>query len=340
MTAWRLLFLLFACGLTAEGSGQTAAPDTLVPQVKFLSLQPAPTFHRQRFWATAGTGTAVYGGLSVALWNAWYKDYPLTGFHTFNDWGEWNDMDKAGHLFSAWTGCHYAFRGARWTGMGRRSAMWTAAGVGMGIMATMEVMDGFSEQYGFSWGDIGFNTLGVALFVSQEVLWQEQRIQMKISCVRPGYPEEPLYSVDGSRSTTLDKRAAGLYGTNFFNLLIKDYNAITEWCSVNVHSFLKNRESSKFPAWLNVAVGYGAGNIYGGFENKWTAADGTVFEPDPDRYPRYRQFYLSPDVDWSKIPTRHKWLKFTLGLFNFLKFPAPAFEMNTLGKAKFHYLHW
>ena len=30
-------------------------------------------------------------------------------------------------------------------------------GVGVGVMSTIEVMDGFSEEWGFSLGDIGFN---------------------------------------------------------------------------------------------------------------------------------------------------------------------------------------
>ncbi len=325
--------------LAFGGNAQTPTPDTLPASVKFLSLQPAPTFHKKRFWAAAGTGTLAYTGLSAALWNAWYKDYPLTKFHTFNDWGEWNQMDKSGHFFSTWTGCSYAFEGARWTGMGRRSALWTSVGVGLGIMTTFEIMDGFSGQWGFSLPDMAFNSLGAGLFVSQEMLWQEQRIQLKISGIRPGYPQEPLYSTDGT-DVTLDDRAGGLYGTTFFHVLLKDYNALTVWGSVNVHAFMKDKRDTRFPAWLNLAVGYGAGNLYGGFENKWETEDGFVFELDPERYPRYRQFYLSPDVDWSKIPTRHRWLKATLRALNFLKLPAPALEVNTLGKARFHYLHW
>ena len=324
---------------------QPSGPDSLAEgfsekKVKLFSLEPATEFHKGRFWLTAGTGTAVYSGISVALWHAWYKGYPLTSFHTFNDWGEWNDMDKAGHLFAAYIECNYAFQGARWTGMNRRAAMWTAMGVGTLLQGTIEIMDGFSEEWGFSFGDIAFNSLGVGMFAAQELLWEEQRILMKASGIRPDYSQEPLFSADGTEVTTLDQRAAGLYGTSFFHVILKDYNALTVWGSVNVHSFVKNRTSDKFPKWLNLAFGYGAGNLYGGFKNEWTTADGVTFALDPARYPRYRQFYLSPDIDWRKIPTRHRWLKFTLGLFNWVKIPAPALEMNTLGKVKFHYLHW
>lgn len=345
MMKYCLITLTIAIWLWAPVFSQPAAPQDslasgLSENVRLFSLEPATTFHKGRFWLTAGTGAAVYSGISVALWHAWYKDYPLTHFHTFNDWGEWNDMDKAGHLFAAYIECNYAFKGASWTGMNRRSAMWTAMAVGTGLQATIEVMDGFSEEWGFSLGDIGFNTLGVGLFAAQELLWKEQRILMKVSGVRPDYSQEPVFATDGTDVTTLDNRAAGLYGTNFFHVILKDYNALTVWGSTNIHSFLNNKKSTRFPKWLNVAAGYGAGNIYGGFENKWTTEDGATFVLDPEVYPRYRQFYLSPDIDWTKIPTRHRWLKFTLGLLNWVKLPAPALEMNTLGKMKFHYLHW
>lgn len=331
--------LPFYCLASLDASSKVAL-DSLPGSVKFFSFEPAPHFDKKRFWAVTGTGAAVYSGLSVALWQAWYQDYPLTKFHPFNDMGEWEHMDKAGHVFSTWTGCSYAFDGARWTGMTRRQALWSSVGVGMGIMTTIEVMDGFSEQWGFSFADMAFNTAGAGLFITQELLWQEQRIQLKVSGIRPGYSQQPLYSSDGSLVTTLDERAAGLYGTTFFHVLLKDYNALTTWASVNVHSFLPQKNGSKFPVWLNLAVGYGADNLYGGFENKWETEDGAVFELDPQRYPRYRQYYLSLDVDWTKIPTRHRWLKTTLRALNFLKLPAPALELNTLGKGHFHYLHW
>lgn len=331
-----LLLFLVAQACRAQSSDSLQAGD----KARFFSIQPARSFQKDRFWATAGTGAAVYTGLSVALWKAWYQDYPLTDFHFFNDLGEWNDIDKSGHLFSAYTGCTYSFRGARWTGMSRRQAMWASAGIGMGIMLTFETMDGFSQEWGFSLGDLGFNTAGVGLFIGQEMLWKEQRIVMKLSGHRPDYPTAPLHSADGNALTSLDQRAAELYGTSPFHVLLKDYNAITVWSSFNLRSFLRNQPSSRFPAWLNLAVGYGAENLYGGDDNIWETENGATFSVDPQRYPRYRQFFLSPDIDWTKVPTRHKWLKFTLGLFNWLKLPAPAFELNTLGKTKFHYLHW
>jgi len=53
---------------------------------------------------------------------------------------------------------------------------------------------------------------------------------------------------------------------------------------------------------------------------------------------RYRQFYLSPDIDLTKIPTNKKWVATLLEVLNIIKIPMPALEVNTLGEVKFHVL--
>ena len=42
-------------------------------------------------------------------------------------------------------------------------------------------MDGFSDHWGFSWGDYAANVLGTSLLIGQELAWNEQRIQLKYS---------------------------------------------------------------------------------------------------------------------------------------------------------------
>ena len=83
-------------------------------------------------------------------------------------------------------------------------------------------------------------------------------------------------------------------------------------------------------------MGYGAQGLWGGFENQW--------EEDDQRYeldlPRYRQWYLSLDVDLTKIDTDNYFLKTLLSVLNIIKIPAPAIEINTEGQIKLHLLHF
>jgi uncharacterized protein YfiM (DUF2279 family) len=301
-------------------------------------LQPADTFHTKRFWVTAGSGALIYSAASIGLYEAWYKGYELTSFHLFNDWGEWRHMDKAGHLFTAHMESTLAFKGARWTGMDRKKAMWTGFGVGMLLQTTVEIMDGFSAAWGFSLPDMAFNTLGSGLFLAQEAAWQEQRIVMKSSYSHPRYPTDPIWSVDGSRSSSLLRRSNDLYGVSFAERFLKGYNGLTIWTSVNPAAFMKQKPDF-LPAWFNIALGFGVENIYGGFENKWTE-EGTLFRLDDAVYPRYTQWYLSPDIDFTRINTKSHFLKTVFNIINWIKIPAPALEVNSLGKIKFHPLMW
>jgi hypothetical protein len=79
--------------------------------VLFFGLQPKgltsfweypDTLHKGRFWTAAGVGVAAYTGTLLTLNNLWYDQYPRTSFHLFNDAKEWQQMDKAGHVFTAY----------------------------------------------------------------------------------------------------------------------------------------------------------------------------------------------------------------------------------------------
>jgi hypothetical protein len=270
----------------------------------------------------------------IGLNEAWYADYDRSSFHLFNDWGEWNNMDKMGHLYTAYTYSNWAFQGAKWTGMKRRKAMWTGAGIGFFLQFSLEMLDGYSSKWGFSMSDMAFNTLGGVVMVSQELAWQEQRIVMKMSSFPTTYSATTIYSFEAGNTTTLANRAYDLFGETTLERFLKDYNKQTIWASVNVYSFLKNKES-KFPKWLNVAVGYGADNMYGGFKNEWFEGD-VFYQLDGETYPRYSQFFLSVDLDLTRIKTKSPFLKTLLFLVNTIKVPAPAIEFNTLGKVRFY----
>ena len=79
--------------------------------------------------------------------------------------------------------------------------------------------------------------------------------------------------------------------------------------------------------------------MYGGFSNSWEL-DGIQYSADPINYPRYRQFYLSPDIDLTRIPIKNRFLRMLVNIVNMIKIPAPAIEFNTNGGIKFHPLYF
>ncbi len=303
---------------------------------RYALLQPADSLHATRFWLCAGGGALIYSGFAYGLYNTWYRDFDLVRFHTFDDSGEWQQMDKMGHLLTAYTETRLVYGGARWTGLSPGKSRFAAAAIGTFLQATIEVMDGFSSNWGFSWSDIGFNTLGVATFVVQDAVWSEQRIVYKVSNELSPYPTDVISASNGEGTTSLINRNQELYGRSLPERFLKDYNDMTVWASVNMRSFYPN---STWPSYLNVAVGMGAGNLYGAYVNSWNDGQGNNFRLPRDAYPRHRQFFVSPDIDLTRIRTNKRWLKTTLSILNFIKIPAPAVEYNTLGYWKWHWLY-
>ncbi|CAL1519575.1 DUF2279 domain-containing protein [Chitinophaga sp. MM2321] len=300
----------------------TAFPGKAQQRIPLFSL-PDTTVHN-RVWILSGVTLAAYGGGFAALNSAWYKGYPKSTFHFFNDAGEWKQVDKAGHIFSAYFEGKYSREMWRWSGLPRNQQIWIGGLSGFAYQSVIEILDGFSTEWGFSWSDMAANAAGSALMIGQELAWNEQRIQLKFSA----HPEK-------HGNDALQQKADQLFGTTFWERTLKDYNGQTYWLSVNLYSFNKN---TWLPKWLNIAAGYGAEGMYGGRDNTWT--DNHGMPHDYSQIQRVRQFYLSPDIDFTKIPTKRKGVRVIFQVLNMLKFPAPALEINSQGKARVHAVYF
>nr|MBA2745208.1 DUF2279 domain-containing protein [Flavisolibacter sp.] len=80
-------------------------------------------------------------------------------------------------------------------------------------------------------------------------------------------------------------------------------------------------------AWLNLAIGYGAEGMFGGYENIGFDKNGNL-NFDRRDIPRTRQWYLSPDIDLTRIKTNSKFLRSAFYVLNMVKIPAPALELS------------
>jgi Predicted periplasmic lipoprotein (DUF2279) len=272
---------------------------------------------KKRLWTVAGGHTALYAGSFLVLNEAWYKGYPKQGLASFDDSKEWLQVDKFGHAWSAYGLSRVSAQTWGWTGMDRKKADILGAASGFGFLTVIEILDARSAKWGFSWTDIAANTFGTGLYLSQQLAWQEQRIALKYSFHRKSHAD-----------TVLKARANDLFGSTWYEGMLKDYNSQTYWLSANLKSFFKE---SNLPPWLNIAFGYGAEGLYGGFENLARNNSGNLIFDRRD-IQRVRQFYLAPDIDFTKIKTNKKWLKRLFFVLQGFKFPAPTLMVNSKGK--------
>lgn len=302
-TGWmkRLILLILLIPITLQGVAQEDTTSVNRKRLNFLLI----------------SGGVLYTGTMIGLYNLWYKDNASSSFHFANDCNYWGGMDKLGHATTAyWTG-RISYHALKWAGVKEKHAVWYGGSAGLLFLTTVEIFDGFSEGWGASICDMAANIGGAGLFIGQQLAWKEQRLLLKFSYHPTDYAQ---YRPD-------------VLGSNSLQSIIKDYNGQTFWLSGNIHSFL--RKESRFPKWLNVAAGYGIEGFTGGTENP-PSYDG---EPIPD-FERTNQFFLTLDVDLTRIKTRSKVLKGIFTVFGFLKIPMPTIEYNTRGKFVFHYLYF
>lgn len=293
---------------------------------------PADTLDKKRFYTALGLGVTSYTATTIGLYQTWYKQFERNNFHFFNDWNEWSNMDKLGHAYTAYSLSNIGYQGSRWIGMSEKGRLWTAGVGSTAVQLAIEMLDGFSAKWGFSVSDLGFNALGTGLFIGQQKIWKEQRIRIKMSSFPKSYPTLRIQSQSGLSETTLTDRVNSLFGASYHEQFLKDYNAQALWLSVNVKSFLPD---SRVPSWLNLAIGYSAENMFGGFENSWDI-NGEVFSLSESEFPRYQQWILSLDIDLDRLQPKSYFWQMWLSLLNQFKLPAPAIEYNSLGEWRFH----
>lgn len=193
----------------------------------------------------------------------------------------------------------------RWAGVDERKSVVWGGMTGLFYFTGIEVLDGFSTEWGFSWGDMAANSAGAAIYIGQQLQWGEQRFKLKVS-----YHHTDFAAV---RPEVL--------GGAWNERMLKDYNGQTYWVSGNISSFLN--EDSGFPKWLNIAGGYGVDGLISGFPDP-------LIDPDGE-YNRSRQYYLSFDVDLSQLDIKNPWLRGLTKTIGFIKFPAPALEFGIHG---------
>ncbi len=259
--------------------------------------QYADTSITTKRFKTAAIATGItYTAALVGLNALWYSDYDQSKFHTFNDNDEWLQVDKVGHSYSSYnlTKLSYNLFNQDQNSIDTKALMYSGASSFL-FLSTIEVFDGYSANWGFSWGDFAANTGGIALFVGQELLFEKQVVRLKYS-----YNNSPYR-----------KYRPSVLGENTLEASFKDYNGQTYWASINLHSIYNRIQ----PQWLNLAVGYGAEEMI------YARASSQQEINTNERFSPYRQYYLSLDIDWERIKTDKKWLRTCFKVANCIKLP-------------------
>ena len=256
--------------------------------------------------ALGATSLSYFG-----LYNLWYKKYPQTSFHFFNDLDEWNHMDKMGHVFSSYQVARksHLFLDKKNIEHPLEKSYFYSLFFMMGI----EVLDGFSTEWGFSNYDLISNFIGTGLFYIQEKKFNTQFLKLKFSSHLSPYAT--------CRPTLL--------GNSFPENIFKDYNGQTYWITFDFNTRIQQK--FKIFKYINLALGYSIDGFTGARNNS------NLNCVECNNLIRQSQYLLSFDLDLTEIETKNKFLKLFFNTFSIIKFPAPAVLIQNKSQFKWIY---
>jgi uncharacterized protein YfiM (DUF2279 family) len=260
-------------------------------------LQTYDTFVSKRFAVTNLVIGSTWTASVFGLQNAWYKNSQSNNFHLFDDASNWMQMDKAGHFYTTAKLSLLTSDCYKWAGINPKKAAIAGSLIGLGYQTTLEIFDGYSTDWGFSWSDMTANVLGAGFFLAQDLLWNEQRFIPKFSY----HPTE--YAA--YRPSVL--------GSNFQERLLKDYNGQTYWISFSPAHI---QRFQSLPKWLCVSFGYSVDQKLVGDQDNYLG------------FQAQREWLFSLDVDFSQLKTKKKWVNILLKQLNYIKIPFPTLSLK------------
>ena len=269
--------------------------------------EPAPTFNKKRTIGVSTGGAIAWGGTISALGFVWYSNFEKSPFHFFDDSHEWNQMDKMGHLYIANHVADFIAGTYRWSGLSNRKASLIGSLYSFGYMTTFEMLDAYNTKWGFSWSDMGFNTLGSSTYFFQQYYWDKEFVHLKFT----------------SHQSGLAQYRPNVLGSDYPSRLLKDYNGQTYWASFNPFEWFNS--DPVIPKWINFSLGYSTNDQLIGDGDTYTVIDGAGVQQS---FTPYRQLFFSLDVNWEAIETDVRFLKVLFKGLNYVKVPFPALELS------------
>ncbi len=220
----KIIFFLLFFFYFQIASGQTTTKDS-VNTNKLLLVSGI----------SAGTFVYAYGVQN----NMWWKGEPAK-FHTNwqKDWTYALGSDKLGHFFFGSLVSTIYKNAFRWIGFTPQHSYLYAGLFTLSYQTFLEIRDGFSKQYGFSWGDFAANSFGAMYPYLQNNYPALENFNLKISY----FPSNRF------------KNDSNAY-------IMDDYESTYHWLSIDIDKLLPPEWRKYFPSFINIAIGHSVNGL-------------------------------------------------------------------------------
>lgn len=272
---------------------------------------------------------AIFGTYSVIFYvqhemqqNTIWKN--VGDFHIQEDIQYSLFLDKFGHFYGGYSTSYLLGEMLQLAGFSWDAATIWGSALGLSYMTYIEVLDGYSKDFGFSPSDFYADIAGSAFYIAQHYVPILQNFSPKFEYVNPKWLGE------------LDRKPHDSF--------IDNYSAQAFWMSVNIRNLFGGVVKEYCPEWINLSIGYAVYSLSGTYQKE----DGTWDYYYPENLSHRvnsvtagnRKLIIALDYDLSKLlpdgPPFWNWMKQSLNLF---KLPAPAVEFGFEGKTKVYLLY-
>ncbi len=220
--------------------------------------------------------------------------------------------DKFGHFYGTYMPSYFMSQVFMSTGFGYDLSHVLGGSLGLLYTTYVEILDGYSVDFGFSPSDWYADIAGSAYFIAQHYLPVLQNFQPKFMYVKPSWiGEKNRWEAES---------------------FIDDYSAQTFWMSINVHNLLPNKLKNYWPDFLELSVGYAVFSLCSdGYRGH--SCDPVISEPVSAAAWGNRTVLIGLDYNLVKLlpdgGSFWNWLKQTLNQFKILPSPTIAIGRTT-----------
>jgi len=117
---------------------------SLAQEKDLLFFQPAEEYNPKRLQLVGISTATIYTGSIIGLNKYWYSNYERSSFHLFNDNREWNQVDKLGHIVTAYYVGKFGIDVLNWCGVEENKSMIYGGLLGSLVLTNIEILDRFS----------------------------------------------------------------------------------------------------------------------------------------------------------------------------------------------------